>query len=331
MLNYSRYIKIICAGLVISLLIPFLCSAQTETTENIELVDEILFTDVAVGHPEYVAIKYLKEEGILTGYHDGSFKPGNLINRIEALKIILEANQTIDDEYIANNKLGGPEYAENISLVSFTDIYKSQWYLPYLKKGVEEEIVEGYEDSTFRPTNPVNRVESFKMVMEDDDIVLPEVIENPFIDVNMNEWFAAYILEAKTREIIYILMNNTVNPAREMTRSKFAELVYRYMKSKEGIRFGKGSYYHDSLEGLRTSSGEPYRASELTAAHKVLPFNTIVKVTNLANGESVTVRINDRGPFITGRVIDLSRSAFETIAHPGTGVIWVEYEIISEV
>jgi rare lipoprotein A len=56
----------------------------------------------------------------------------------------------------------------------------------------------------------------------------------------------------------------------------------------------------------------------------------MVKVTNLANGAEVVVRINDRGPFITGRVIDLSRSAFEAIAHPGTGVIWVEYEIVNE-
>ncbi len=318
--KHNFLITILGAFLIFSM--PFIANAQTEDTH--------VFTDVDVGHPEYVAIKYLKEKGILKGYDDGSFKPENLINRIEALKIILEANKTINNNYIEQNKLGGDNFLTNLDLVSFSDIYKSQWYFPYIKKAVEEGIVQGYEDGTFKPLKTVNRVESFKMVMEDDNVALSEVTENPFADVNMNEWFAPYIQEAKLREIIYVMMNNTVNPGREMTRSKFAELVYRYMKSKQGSMFGKGSYYSDSLEGNGTSSGEPYRAAELTAAHKTLPFNTMVKVTNLANGAEVVVRINDRGPFVTGRVIDLSRSAFEAIAHPGTGVIWVEYEIINE-
>ncbi|MFC1655661.1 septal ring lytic transglycosylase RlpA family protein [Patescibacteria group bacterium] len=326
----SHKLLITTLGAFLIFSVPFIASAQSEEAVE-EPVDTHVFSDVDVGHPEYVALKYLKEKGILEGYNDGSFKPGNLINRIEALKIILEANGTITDDYVEQNRLGGSNYSTNLDLVSFSDIYKSQWYFPYLKKGVEEGVVQGYEDGTFRPIITVNRVESFKMVMEDDDVVLPEVTENPYVDVNMNEWFAPYIQEAKLRQIIYVMMNGTVNPGREMTRSKFAELVYRYMKSKEGAMFGKGSYYHDSLEGNGTSSGEPYRAAELTAAHRTLPFNTVVKVTNLANGAEVTVRINDRGPFITGRVIDLSRSAFETIAHPGTGVIWVEYEIINEV
>lgn len=91
---------------------------------------------------------------------------------------------------------------------------------------------------------------------------------------------------------------------------------------------GKASYYHDKFEGRKTASGEPFRNSELTAAHKKLPFGTRVKVTNPENGKSVVVRINDRGPFSKSRVLDLSRAAFSKIGDIRKGIISVEYEIL---
>jgi rare lipoprotein A len=72
---------------------------------------------------------------------------------------------------------------------------------------------------------------------------------------------------------------------------------------------GNASYYASKFEGRSTASGERYRGSELTAAHRSLPFGSRVRVINPANGRSVTVRINDRGPFTAGRVIDVSRAA----------------------
>ncbi len=72
------------------------------------------------------------------------------------------------------------------------------------------------------------------------------------------------------------------------------------------------SYYS---EGQLTASGEPFDPSAMTAAHKTLPFDTRVRVTNPATGTSVTVRINDRGPFVEGRCIDLSRAAFAEMPH----------------
>ena len=74
------------------------------------------------------------------------------------------------------------------------------------------------------------------------------------------------------------------------------------------------SFYHDRFQGQETSSGETYNKNDFTAAHKTLPMNTVVKVDNLDNGKSIIVRINDRGPFIKGRDIDLSKSAFFQIA-----------------
>lgn len=83
---------------------------------------------------------------------------------------------------------------------------------------------------------------------------------------------------------------------------------------------GIASYYADKFQGKRTASGQKYRRGKRTAAHKTLPFGTKVKVTNLKNGESVKVRINDRGPFVSGRIIDLSRKAARKIDLIQSGV-----------
>ncbi|MBF5030127.1 septal ring lytic transglycosylase RlpA family protein [Micromonospora sp. ANENR4] len=81
-------------------------------------------------------------------------------------------------------------------------------------------------------------------------------------------------------------------------------------------------------EGQMTANGESFNPNALTAAHKTLPFNTKVRVTNPANGKSVVVRINDRGPFIDGRCLDLSRAAFATIAATSLGHVNVRYEVL---
>ncbi|NNK95173.1 MAG: septal ring lytic transglycosylase RlpA family protein [Desulfobacterales bacterium] len=79
----------------------------------------------------------------------------------------------------------------------------------------------------------------------------------------------------------------------------------------------------------KTASGEHFNQFALTAAHKTLPFGTKVRITNLSNNKSVIVRINDRGPFVKGRVIDLTRYAFSTIANTDSGVIKVRIEVIA--
>lgn len=79
---------------------------------------------------------------------------------------------------------------------------------------------------------------------------------------------------------------------------------------------GQASYYADKFQNRKTASGEPYNARQKTAAHRTLPFGSKVKVTNVRNGKSVVVRINDRGPFDRGRVIDLSRSSFASVTSP---------------
>lgn len=89
---------------------------------------------------------------------------------------------------------------------------------------------------------------------------------------------------------------------------------------------GMASYYgvNDGFNGKKTANGEIFNTHKLTAAHKTLPFGTVVKVTNLSNGESIKVRINDRGPYIKGRIIDLSAKAAEKLDMTSKGVAQVK-------
>lgn len=95
------------------------------------------------------------------------------------------------------------------------------------------------------------------------------------------------------------------------------------------IEEGVASWYGVPFHGRRTSNGETYDMNQLTAAHRTLPFNTIVRVTNLANGRKVDVRINDRGPFVEGRIIDLSLAAARALDMVATGVARVRLERVS--
>lgn len=90
------------------------------------------------------------------------------------------------------------------------------------------------------------------------------------------------------------------------------------------------SYYAEDFHGKRTSNGERFNMNDYTCAHKSLPFNTILKVTNLANGKTCEVRVNDRGPFVASREIDLSKAAAIKLGMIGSGTTKVKLEIVKK-
>jgi rare lipoprotein A len=113
-------------------------------------------------------------------------------------------------------------------------------------------------------------------------------------------------------------------------KKSFFTLVFSslFLISLGQVQSGKASFYADKFEGSPTASGEKYKHSKLTAAHKSLPFGTLVKVTNVANKKSVEVTINDRGPWVDNRVIDLSKSAAEKLDFVNQGIADVEIEVV---
>jgi len=95
------------------------------------------------------------------------------------------------------------------------------------------------------------------------------------------------------------------------------------------VKTGMASFYADKFEGRQTANGEIYYHAKRTAAHRTLPFGTVVKVTNLENNKFVVVRINDRGPYVDNRIIDLSKSAAEDLGFIKKGLVMVKVEEIA--
>lgn len=125
-----------------------------------------------------------------------------------------------------------------------------------------------------------------------------------------------------TAALICVLMAGcTTGPRNQPTRDQTIDPA-----ATQQIGSGKASYYGSQHHGKRTASGERFDQNALTAAHRSLPFGTRVKVTNIRNGKAVVVRINDRGPFVRNRIIDLSKAAFSAIASPHAGVVKVRLE-----
>jgi len=118
------------------------------------------------------------------------------------------------------------------------------------------------------------------------------------------------------------IMNPFYNIAEAANRG--GQSTMRQIAASEGT----ASFYAGQFHGRKTANGETFNMDQLTAAHPSLPFGTWVRVTNLSNGKDVVVRINDRGPFVKGRIIDLSASAAKKIGIMQTGIVQVKLEAI---
>jgi rare lipoprotein A len=122
--------------------------------------------------------------------------------------------------------------------------------------------------------------------------------------------------------------NKMLLPQQELTIDSLFVVNGNFKFYKKGAR---ASYYADKFHGRKTASGKKYNKTQYTAAHKKLPFGTMVKVTNEVNGKSVTVEITDRGPFVRAREIDLSKRAFMDIAtNKSSGSMRVTIEVLQK-
>jgi rare lipoprotein A (peptidoglycan hydrolase) len=107
------------------------------------------------------------------------------------------------------------------------------------------------------------------------------------------------------------------------------QLAQRYARARAlAVHHGSASYYSDAFAGRSTASGAPYQPHDFTAAHRSLAFGTVLRVTRKDGGQSVYVRITDRGPFARGRIVDLSRAAAEKLGMLRAGVVKVKVEVV---
>jgi len=265
------------------------------------------FSDVNSAHPNYTAIMDLKGRGMISGYPDGSFKPDQPVNRVEALKIILNAANI--DAASATRK------------APFSDIAQDQWYAPFLNKAYDLGIVEGYADGAFKPTQTVNLVENLKMLLATYKIDLSAVTvsSNIYADAFADQWYAKYVQYAKDKKLIVADAENMIYPGQGMTRGKLAELAYRliYITENDLEYFGQVVSDEDlptPPSGRDDTLQVNISATSFSVPDLLVPLGTTVRWTNLDtkqhnvtsasfkspnlnNGDSYEYTFNSEGTF----------------------------------
>lgn len=164
-------------------------------------------------------------------------------------------------------------------------------------------------------------------------------VENPKIEEKIEEKIESPKLDDNTEikiETEIVIKANTENKLpiemEEMKENGPKRYILENYNVVEGTKQkGQATYYAKKFHGKKTNNGEKFSIYEFTGAHRTLPFGTLVKVTNRDNGKSVVVRINDRGPFSKGKIIDLSPAAFEELASLKKGVLNVSVEVLEEI
>ncbi|EFK94891.1 Cellulosome-anchoring protein precursor [sediment metagenome] len=176
------------------------------------------FSDVSENNQYYSAIESLKNLGIVMGFADGTFKPENPVTRAEALKMVLKSAE-IDSP-------------ETTNLPDFSDVLAGEWYIKFLVKALELNIINGNPDGTFAPARMVNKAEFLKMLLMAFKIDLSKH-QNPVdiisSDVKVGDWFLPYFSYAKTVGIIYPTLDNRLEPGKYLNRGETAEIIYRLL------------------------------------------------------------------------------------------------------
>lgn len=189
--------------------------------------------------------------------------------------------------------------------------------------------LEGYVNNPYEKAREVaQNVEDLVMSGKDTSEIKPAFIKGDIYALSIGDTVVP-MLDEETASALSIKGWKTVLGWTNQIRESLGGLPFSSGSLNSSLtQFGKASWYGGFFHGRRTSSGERYNMYDMTAAHKKLPFGTEVLVTRLDNAKSVIVRITDRGPYVAGRIIDLSRSAAEVLGLVHSGVAKVRIDVI---
>jgi murein DD-endopeptidase MepM/ murein hydrolase activator NlpD len=182
-----------------------------------EILQASVFPDLNEEDENFVAISFLKENDVIRGYPDGTFKPENPVSRVEALKFIYEGL----DKEIAGSRI-----------LPFSDTDSKAWYARYVAAGLKDRVIQGYSDNVFKPANQVTKAEFLKMLLESSSDGNAAVSGNPaFSDVEAGSWYEKYFSSAKQMNLIDS-NSNKINPHQALSRAEVSEILYRLMVIK---------------------------------------------------------------------------------------------------
>lgn len=211
----------------------------------------------------------------------------------------------------------------------FRDVFPRDWFFETVTEAKTRGIVYGStEGAYFRPRDQINLAEALRMLINSAEITTAATDAPLPKGIDADAWYAKDIAYAVERTLLTQQEDGSIfPPGAPVNRGEMALLLYRFLKTQDNMKFGYASWYGDGLAKTKLPRNAEYRERNLTAANKELPFGTIVRATNMANGKYVDVVINDRGPYVTGRIIDLSKTAFSKIAPPGSGIASIYMEV----
>ena len=197
------------------LFLPFLnvSAEESQTSSGIKTVTD--FPDVLRTHPTYVAVSYLSQAGVISGYPDGTFKPDNPINRAEVLKIILNGSNI--------------DVPEDFGKVTFPDVSPDDWFAKYVMRAKLLGIVKGSDvDGTFAASRQVNKAEFLKMLLMSNFVRQEalEAAENTALDVPPDAWFAPYLNYSLKVGIASVNAQGLAEPGRLLTRGEVCDMMY---------------------------------------------------------------------------------------------------------
>lgn len=175
------------------------------------------FTDLPPNHIAFPAVQYLVEHNVIRGYEDNTFLPDRVLTRAEALKISLLASD--------NPPTSSPD-------TGLTDVPTDSWFKPYIDTAVQQGIIKGYEDHTFRPNQNISRAEGIKILFSSFEIKLPTTAHSAYSDIKSDNWFYPYasLLQDK---MLWDPATVLFEPNKGLTRAEIATLAYKLAVRKE--------------------------------------------------------------------------------------------------
>ncbi len=265
-----------------------------------EKYGKLSFTDL---EPGAWYINFLKEAVIrrlVTGYTDNTIKPNKSVTKGELYTLLY---RVVPEEL----KMASP-------VPQAKDINENDWFFDGLQFALSQKINNTDQDGNINPLRELNRGHVAQFISD-------------YINWHTEKTKPIPVVKtpAAPTPIPTIQQPVTPNPFDPTSLSSNQNNTDKNSPNS----FGDASFYADIFEGKITASGEVFSQQKLTAAHKTLPFGTVLKVTNRENAKTINVTVTDRGPFIAGRIIDLSKLAFNSIADLSSGVINVSIEVVN--
>ncbi len=269
-------------------------------------------------------IQYLKEaviRKIITGYQDNTIRPEQKVSKAELFAIL--------------HRITPSQILEKFTIdqtIKANDLDPNQWFFTSAMFALQNELTELNTEQNYNYDHKLNRADFIQALYKYHKWLkktlnpVQEVIKEVKVIKEVNTPDPEPEAEATPATEPTTEPTPTSNSEPEATSTETTNTENSPVSNLETEQ-GIASFYSENLRGAKTASGEIFNPDDLTAAHKTLPFGTIVKVENPANGKWVKVKINDRGPYVDGRIIDLSHSAFEAIATLSSGLVNVQLTI----